>query len=86
MRLTLMIRAAAARDIPCLTRHRNRARFGVSCSLRSVLLTYAIIYSCDYILGAVESLGELYKLRVLRREKVLEQRDAKFTALQGGCS
>jgi hypothetical protein len=28
--------------------------------------------------------GELYKLRVLGREKVLEQRDAKLTALQGG--
>jgi len=31
-------------------------------------------------------LGKLYKLGILQREKVLEQRDAKLTALQGGCS
>ena len=37
-------------------------------------------------LGAVGAVGELYKLRILKREKVLEQRDAKLTALQGGCS
>jgi hypothetical protein len=85
VRLILMIRAASAYDTPYLTRHRNRARFGVSYTLRSVLRTDPIMRSCycdsrelGRVIGAV---GELYKLGILRREKVLEQRDAKLTAL-----
>ena len=51
--------------------------------MRIVLRTYPIVRARDYALGAMGTVGAVKVLRVLRREKLLEQQDAKLTALQG---